>query len=58
MLYETGDGTKRLFKEGDEYHPWRDGGRIIPKIDDIPPKKKYLSLLEWYEKGYKKKSKV
>jgi len=52
MLYETRRGMRRLFKDGDDYHPYREGGKTKPRKSDIP--KKYWPLLEWYDKEYNK----
>lgn len=49
MLYALPDGTLRLFKESDDYHP-RKNGKIMPNSEDIP--QKYQYLLEWYEIKY------
>lgn len=47
MLVETGPGRRRLFRKGDAYHPSREGGKIYPKREEIPPG--YEGLLGWYE---------
>ena len=49
MLYETGPGRRRLFREGDRAHPKREG-KITPKRDEIPEAYRYL--LDWYETEY------
>ena len=36
MLLETAPGRRRLFCEGDPYHPERDGGKTKPNPDDLP----------------------
>jgi hypothetical protein len=46
MLLETAPGRRRLFREGDAYHPDRDGGKIVPASEDIPHG--YGGLLAWY----------
>jgi hypothetical protein len=46
MLIETASGKRRLFHEGDEYHPLRENARIVPDAKDIPSK--YHALLNWY----------
>ena len=43
---------RRLFKDGDDYHPYREGGKTKPRKSDIP--EKYWPLLEWYDKEYNK----
>lgn len=54
MLYSVGK-ERRLFREGkDKPHDWRRGGKIKPKIEEIPLdyKKKFKELLDWYENVY------
>ena len=51
MLYETRPGHRRLFRDGDDYHPGRDRGKIVPEPDEIPLR--YGELLNWYEKWSK-----
>ena len=46
MLFETGPGRRRLFRRGDSYHPAREGAKITPNPDEIPPQ--YFGLLSWY----------
>ena len=53
MLYATEDGKRRLFKEKDDFHSWRAGGKIHPKYEDIPSE--YHDLINWWEKEYNKK---
>lgn len=36
MLFETADGRRRLFREGDVYHPEREGAKITPAREDLP----------------------
>lgn len=55
MLVALPDGTRRLYREGDEFHPYREGGKTTPRREDIPPK--YHALLDWYEHDYNKKPK-
>jgi hypothetical protein len=50
MLHREGDGTYRLFRRGDEYHPEREKGSATPKRKDLP--ETYLSLLDWYRLEY------
>jgi hypothetical protein len=47
MLLETGAGRRRLFRPGDSYHPEREGSKIAPRIEDLPPE--YAGLLAWYD---------
>jgi hypothetical protein len=46
MLFETGDGRRRLFRKGDSYHPDREGAKITPVAADLPHG--YGGLLAWY----------
>jgi hypothetical protein len=46
MLFETADGHRRLFREGDIYHPEREGAKITPAAEDLSPG--YDGLLAWY----------
>ena len=48
MLSQEPDGTYRLFKPGDAFHPDRELGRSLPK--ELPPE--YHHLLDWYEREY------
>jgi hypothetical protein len=51
ILYQVDRGQYRLFKENqDDYHSYREGGKVIPKKTDIP--ERYHYLLDWYEKNY------
>ncbi len=47
MLTETGDGLRRLFLAGDDYHPSRKDARFVPKPDDLPPHLR--GWLSWYD---------
>jgi len=47
MLFESGRGRRRLFRKGDAYHPGREGGKITPVREQIPPR--YVDLLDWYQ---------
>src|ERR1043166_5608682 len=49
MLFATGDGTRRLFRNGDPYDSERTG-KVTPERDEIPANYRYL--LDWYEKSY------
>jgi len=53
MLTDTEDRGLRLFKESDDYHPWRKGGKMVPNFGDIPEKYEYL--IDWWRKEYNKK---
>lgn len=46
MLVETAPRHRRLFRQGDSYHPQREGAKTIPNREDIPLK--YVRLLDWY----------
>jgi hypothetical protein len=47
MLTETGSGRRRLFRQGDSYHPAREGSKITPSLETLP--RRYAGLLKWYE---------
>ncbi|MGA9142343.1 MAG: hypothetical protein WA664_18745 [Candidatus Acidiferrales bacterium] len=47
MLLETGRGRRRLFRQGDSYHPAREGGKITPSLEGFPHG--YEGLLSWYQ---------
>lgn len=47
MLFETSAGRRRLFRQGDAYHSAREGGKITPSAEDVPPA--YSGLLIWYD---------
>jgi hypothetical protein len=47
MLLETTNEKRRLFRRGDSYHPEREGGKIIPHIEEMPSA--YAGLLAWYK---------
>jgi hypothetical protein len=46
MLFETGEGRRRLFRPGDAYHPAREGAKTTPDPEDLPAS--YQHLLVWY----------
>jgi hypothetical protein len=46
VLVETSSGRRRLFRHGDIYHPAREGGKITPSLENIPPR--FYKLLDWY----------
>jgi hypothetical protein len=46
MLLETSEGRRRLYRQGDPYHPAREGSKMIPESGDLP--KEYQPLLQWY----------
>ena len=47
MLFDTGDGLRRLFRAGDEVYEGKDPARTHPKWKDLPPA--YADLRGWYE---------
>jgi hypothetical protein len=47
MLFETAPGRRRLFRQGDAYHPQREGGKISPKPEDLP-ENWFKELFSWY----------
>ena len=50
MLTGTGKTTRRIFRSGDDYHPDREGAKIIPQKEDIP--EEYWPLLDWYQSKF------
>jgi len=52
MLYATGKRTRRLFREGDSYHPGREGSKVVPEREELPSG--YRHLLDWYYSEYAK----
>jgi len=46
MLFQTAEGRRRLFRKGDIYHPAREGAKITPAPEALPPA--YSHLLAWY----------
>jgi hypothetical protein len=46
MLFETAPGRRRLFRNGDNYDPAREGSKTIPAQRDLPGS--YSDLLDWY----------
>ena len=46
MLFETSSGRRRLFRQGDNYHPAREGGKTTPSREGIPAS--FAKLLDWY----------
>lgn len=57
MLYATGKSTRRLFRQGDDFHPDRRAGKVTPSKESIPTR--YQALLDWYRDKFvgKQKSK-
>jgi bifunctional DNA-binding transcriptional regulator/antitoxin component of YhaV-PrlF toxin-antitoxin module len=54
MLYETTRGRRRLFKNGDPFHPDRRNGKIRPERQELPSE--YHALTDWYDAVYSKQS--
>lgn len=52
MLTVLEDRTRRLFREGDPYHEWRDRGKMRPHTRDID--EVYRGLIHWWESEYNK----
>lgn len=50
MLFETAPSRRRLFRQGDPYHPKREGGKVVPDGTEIPAK--YHALLDWHERDW------
>jgi hypothetical protein len=50
MLYATPDGQRRLVRVGDDYHPYREGGRLTPREHELP--EEYRGLLDWFRTEY------
>lgn len=46
ILVETSPGRRRLFRQGDRFHPAREGGKITPSREDLPAR--FANLLDWY----------
>jgi hypothetical protein len=49
MLFATAKSRRRLFRDGDPFHPTRRNGRNVPEREAVPPRYRYL--LDWYERG-------
>jgi hypothetical protein len=47
MLTEVSDGLRRLYLDGDDFHPSRNGAQSKPKPEDLPPQLR--GWLDWYE---------
>ncbi len=52
ILYKLENKGYRLFRDGDDYHPYREGSKTKPERHAIP--KKYHRLLDWYKREYNK----
>ncbi len=53
MLLETSAGRRRLFREGDPYHPEREGGKITPKSEELP-ENWFRGTVDWYRRWSRK----
>jgi len=51
MLTELPNGYRRLYIEGDAFHPSREGGQSTPKVEDLP--RDLRRWLPWYEQWSK-----
>lgn len=49
-LYRVSTGRYRLYKDGDDYHPSREGGQSAPSADEVPAN--YRNLIELYHSEY------
>lgn len=47
MLFETSPGRRRLFRPGDPCHPEREGGKSMPRVNDLP-ENWFRGVLDWY----------
>ncbi|HXZ14133.1 MAG TPA: hypothetical protein VEG64_17235 [Candidatus Sulfotelmatobacter sp.] len=56
MLTRSGRGRRRLFRQGDEFHPSRANGKMAPEREGLP--EKYHELLDWYETEYNRPREV
>lgn len=54
MLYATGKNTRRLFREGDDFHPARRAGKVTPRKEEMPSP--YQVLLGWYAEKFAKRT--
>ena len=50
ILFATGHGNRRLFRNGDRRAPGREGGRTHPAWDSLPAE--YADLRHWYEQHW------
>ncbi|MEX2302286.1 MAG: hypothetical protein WD733_15200 [Bryobacterales bacterium] len=48
--YRNADGTYRLYRDGDDYHPGREKGRVAPDDTSLP--ERHRSLVQWYWSEY------
>lgn len=50
MLTEVEGNRRRLFREGDPFHPGRKNGAVRPERDEVP--EEYHGLIDWYDEEY------
>jgi hypothetical protein len=50
MLYRNPDGGIRLYRDGDDYHPAREGSKTVPHRAALP--EEYRELHDWYQHDY------
>lgn len=50
MLVETRENYRRLYRPGDPYDPRREGAKVTPAHEGVPPE--YHALLDWYHREY------
>jgi predicted nucleic acid-binding protein len=53
LLTRNPNGTYRLYRHGDKYHPQRVSGQTYPDARAIPSK--YKELMEWFHRDYDKR---
>lgn len=54
MLFETQEGRRRLWRDGDPFHPAREGAKTCPSPNEIP--EEYRELIEWYARHYMRRA--
>ena len=50
LFYRLDDGSYRLYRPGDTYHPERSAGKSAPRTEDVPVE--YHHLIDWYDSVY------
>ena len=56
ILIRNPNGTYRLYRHGDEYHPGRAGGKTCPDTKAIPSR--YQDLTEWFHGEYDNRTEI
>jgi hypothetical protein len=56
ILTRNPNGTYRLYRHGDEYHPGRAGGKTCPDMNAIPSK--YTDLTDWFHREFDKRAEL